>query len=118
MADYGSDWDASGDTIDDPLTQFDEVARATEDAIVGLDLDLAVPVPSGAPWFPKDLQAWSVRWVLLHIFEEVARHAGHADIVRESVDGATMYELLAAAERWPETDWLTPWAPAAVSGGA
>jgi len=117
-ADYGSDWDASGDTIEDLLTAFDEVARATEDAIAGLDLDLAVPVPRDAPWFPKDLSAWSVRWVILHILEEVARHAGHADIVRESIDGATMYELLAAAEGWPETAWLKPWAPQAVSGGA
>ncbi len=98
--------------------RLDEVARATEDAIAGLDLDLAVPVPRGAPWFPKDLPSWSVRWVLLHIFEEVTRHAGRADIVRESVDGATLYELLAAAEGWPKTDWLTPWTPVAVSGGA
>jgi uncharacterized damage-inducible protein DinB len=29
------------------------------------------------------------RWVLLHLIEEVARHAGHADIIRESIDGAT-----------------------------
>ncbi|HKY76119.1 MAG TPA: DUF664 domain-containing protein, partial [Acidimicrobiia bacterium] len=46
--------------------------------------------------------------------EETARHAGHADIVRESIDGATMYELMAAAEGWPATDWLKPWEPAAV----
>ncbi len=64
-----------------------------------------------APWFPKDVEAWSVRWVLLHLIEEVARHAGHADIVRESIDGATCYELLAAAEGWPATDWLQPWEP-------
>jgi hypothetical protein len=53
-----------------------------------------------------------VRWVLLHLIEELARHAGHADIVRESIDGATAYELMAAAEGWPETDWLKPWKPA------
>ena len=34
-----------------------------------------------------------------------------ADIVRESVDGATMYELMAGAEGWPETEWLKPWRP-------
>jgi hypothetical protein len=49
--------------------------------------------------------------VLFHLIEELARHAGHADIVRESVDGATSYELMAAAEGWPATDWLTPWQP-------
>jgi hypothetical protein len=35
---------------------------------------------------------------LLHLIEETARHAGHADIIRESLDGATWYELIAAAE--------------------
>ena len=53
-----------------------------------------------------------MRWVLLHLIEEVGRHAGHADIVRESIDGATMYELKAAAEGWPASDWLQPWEPA------
>ena len=32
------------------------------------------------PWFPEDVDAWEVRWVLLHLIEELARHAGHADI--------------------------------------
>jgi hypothetical protein len=48
---------------------------------------------------------------LLHLLEELARHAGHADIIREHIDGATMYELMAGAEGWPETDWLKPWRP-------
>jgi hypothetical protein len=30
-----------------------------------------------------------VRWVLLHMIEETARHAGHADLIREAIDGAT-----------------------------
>jgi uncharacterized damage-inducible protein DinB len=110
-ADYGQDWDPTGQSITDLLTRFDEVAAETEEAVPGLDLDTPVPVPRGAPWFPKDLEAWSVRWVLLHLIEEIARHAGHGDIVRESIDGATMYELLAGAEGWPETDWLKPWKP-------
>ncbi len=76
------------------------------------DLDTPVPVPRDAPWFPKDVPAWSVRWVALHLIEEAARHAGHADIVRESIDGATMYELVAGREGWPATPWLTPWQPA------
>jgi hypothetical protein len=68
-------------------------------------------VPKGVPWYPQDLDAWSVRWVLLHLIEEVARHAGHADIVREQIDGATMYALMAAIEGWPATEWLQPWTP-------
>ena len=54
-----------------------------------------------------------MRWVLLHLVEELARHAGHADLIRESIDGATMYELMAGVEGWPATEWLQPWEPAA-----
>jgi hypothetical protein len=64
------------------------------------------------PEFPDDIEAWSVRWVLLHLIAETARHAGHADIVRESVDGATAFPLMAAAEGWPATPWRQPWARA------
>ncbi len=39
------------------------------------------------------------------MIEETARHAGHADIIRESLDGATFYPLMAAAEGW-QADWL------------
>jgi len=75
------------------------------------DLSQPVPVPKGVPWFPQDLDAWSVRWVLSHLIQETARHAGHADIVRESIDGATAMSLMAASEGWPETPWIKPWTP-------
>ncbi len=75
------------------------------------DLDAAVPVPRDAPWFPSDVDAWSVRWVFEHLISELARHAGHADIIRETIDGATMYELVAAAEHMEPQPWLTPWQP-------
>ena len=71
----------------------------------------AVPVPRDAPWFPNDVDAWSLRWVFLHVISELARHAGHADIIRESLDGATMYELVAAVEQREPQPWLTPWTP-------
>jgi uncharacterized damage-inducible protein DinB len=100
-----------GETLAGVLAAYDEVAAETEAAMAGVDLDRPVPVPKGVPWFPADVDAWSVRWVLLHVVEETARHAGHADIVRESIDGATMYPLMAAVEGWPATEWLTPWAP-------
>jgi uncharacterized damage-inducible protein DinB len=73
------------------------------------DLDAAVPVPTDIPWFPKGLEAWSVRWVILHVINELARHSGHADIIRESIDGATMYELIAAREGWTIDGWVKPW---------
>ena len=104
---------SDGETLADALRAYDQVAAGTEEVIAGVeDLGRAVPVPKDAPWFPDDVDAWSVRWVLLHLIAETARHAGHADIVRESIDGATAYPLMAAAESWPATPWLTPWEPA------
>jgi len=100
---------ADDETLAGLLAHYEQVAGETEAVIRGIDLDRAVPVPKGVPWFPNEVDAWSVRWVLLHLIEEIARHAGHADIVRESIDGATMYPLMAAAEQWPETEWLKPW---------
>jgi hypothetical protein len=96
------------DTIAAALPAYDDVTARVIDAVRGTDLDTPAPVPP-APWNPTDIEAWSVRWVWFHLIEELARHAGHADIVREGVDGATMYELVAGREGWPETDWLKPW---------
>jgi uncharacterized damage-inducible protein DinB len=92
------------------LDLYNDVADETAAALAEIsDLGQAVPVPQGVPWFPDDVDAWSVRWVLLHLIQETARHAGHADIVRESLDGATAFPLLAAVEGWPATPWLQPW---------
>jgi hypothetical protein len=99
------------ETLASVLEGYAEVAAETEAIIASIpDLGQAVPVPD-APWYPDDVDAWSVRWVLLHLIEETARHAGHADIIREAVDGATGFPLLAAAEGWPATEWLQPWTP-------
>jgi hypothetical protein len=111
---YGDDFKVGpDDTLAGLLADLDRAAAETEAAVAGLELSHPVPVPD-APWFPKDVEAWTVRWVLLHLVEEIARHAGHADIIRESIDGATMYELMAGREGWPATEWLTPWQPPAA----
>ena len=102
-----------GETAADVIALHRAAARETDAAVADLDLDHPVPVPRDAPWFPRDVEAWSVRWVVLHLIQETARHAGHADIVREAVDGATAFPLMAAAENWPATPWLQPWAPPA-----
>jgi uncharacterized damage-inducible protein DinB len=95
--------------LDELRTQNEETLRVIAEA----DLDTRVPVPHDVPWFPQDVEHWSVRWVALHLIEELTRHAGHADIIRESIDGATMYELMAANEEWPETEFIKRWKPAA-----
>ncbi len=114
-ADYGKDFVVTDvDTLASLLAELAVVGDETRELLRGVDLDARVPVPRDAPWFPRDVDAWSVRWVVLHLVEELARHAGHADIVRESIDGATMYELVAGREGWPETPWLKPWRAAAT----
>jgi uncharacterized damage-inducible protein DinB len=89
------------------LDLYETEADRTDVAIGDIaDLGQDVPLPKGVPWFPESA---SVRWVLLHMIEETARHAGHADIIRESLDGAVAGSLMAAAEGWEPTAWVTPW---------
>ena len=76
-----------GETVASLLDRYDEVAKRTDELVGALDsLDASHPLPV-APWFEPGGR-WSARRVLLHILAETAQHAGHADIVREALDGA------------------------------
>lgn len=85
------------DTAESLIAELNSLADRTEQLLSKADLDRRIPVPD-QPWFPKDLGTWPARWVALHTIEECARHAGHADIIRESIDGLGAYELNALAE--------------------
>ncbi len=75
------------ESLDGVLAGYEAVARRTDELVASLpDLDVSHPLPE-APWFPPG-ERWSARRVLLHIMTETAHHAGHADIIRESLDGA------------------------------
>jgi uncharacterized damage-inducible protein DinB len=99
------------ETLDELLQAFEAENTKSLRLVETADLDAAVPVPREVPWFPKDQEAWSVRWVILHVINELARHAGHADIIRETIDGATMYDLIAGLEGWQLDGWVKPWRP-------
>jgi uncharacterized damage-inducible protein DinB len=76
-----------GETLAGILQDYDEVTSRTDDLVLTLpDLDSTQPLPE-APWFEPGAR-WSARRVLLHVIAETAQHAGHADIIRESLDGA------------------------------
>ncbi|MFE9201874.1 DinB family protein [Micromonospora sp. NPDC007230] len=75
-----------GETLAGLLAEFDRVAAETDALVATVDLDQAHPLPV-APWFEPGA-SWSVRRVLLHLIAETAQHAGHADIIREAIDGA------------------------------
>ncbi|MFJ5123425.1 MULTISPECIES: DinB family protein [unclassified Kitasatospora] len=75
------------ETLAGVLADYAEVARRTDELVAALpDLDAGHPLPK-APWFESGAR-WSARRVLLHVIAETAQHSGHADIVRESLDGA------------------------------
>lgn len=67
------------------LAGYAEVAAATDALVENADLDADHELPA-APWNPPGTR-WSARRVFLHIIAETAQHAGHADIIRESLDG-------------------------------
>lgn len=76
-----------GETLAGLLNRYDEVASRTDALVAELpSLDVDQPLPE-APWFPPGAR-WTARRVLLHILAETAQHAGHADIIREALDGA------------------------------
>jgi len=75
------------ETLEILLQRYADVARQTTEIVNDLaDLDAEHSLPE-APWFEKGA-SWSARRVLLHLIAETAQHAGHADIIRESIDGA------------------------------
>jgi uncharacterized damage-inducible protein DinB len=83
---WAAEWRlAPGETLASVLADYEEVARRTDELVATLDLDASYPLPE-APWFQPGAVR-SVRRVFLHIIAETAQHAGHADILRESIDG-------------------------------
>ncbi|MDX6363414.1 DinB family protein [Streptomyces sp. NPDC058274] len=82
------------ETVEEQLAYWEKVAAETEAFIRSVpSLDETFPLPDD-PWFPPEGRV-SIRWTMLHLIRETARHAGHADIIRESLDGATAFELVA-----------------------
>ena len=74
------------ETLDGVLARYAEVAARTDELVRTLpDLDASHPLPE-APWFQPGARR-SARRVLVHIVAETAQHSGHADIIRESLDG-------------------------------
>ena len=74
------------ETLAGVLAEYERVAARTDELVATLpDLDAEYPLPT-APWFPPDARR-SVRRAIVHIVAETAQHAGHADIIRESIDG-------------------------------
>ncbi|OLR90448.1 DinB family protein [Actinokineospora bangkokensis] len=90
MESVPADWEGefqlkADETLAGVLAFYDEVAARTDELIATLDLDAEHPLPV-APWFEAGA-SWSVRRVVLHLVAETSQHSGHADIIREGLDG-------------------------------
>lgn len=72
---------AEDETVEDLLSRYAEQCRVSRATAARFDLDHVVPHPA--------LGEVSMRWIVVHMIEETARHAGHADILREQIDGTT-----------------------------
>ncbi|MGH9917566.1 MAG: DinB family protein [Nitrososphaerales archaeon] len=76
-----------GETLDGLLERYEDVAQRTEELVKSVpSLDSSHPLPE-APWFEPGAKL-TVRRALVHMLAESAQHAGHADIIRESLDGS------------------------------
>jgi uncharacterized damage-inducible protein DinB len=73
-----------GETTDGVLAYYTRARSASNQAIREVDLDT-----TAATWLGDTV---SFRWAILHVIEETTRHAGHADMIREHIDGATGYQ--------------------------
>jgi len=90
--DWGdSEWEdtrfvlSDDETLDVLRGRIRDVGAETARIVSEADLDLEHPLPE-APWFEQGV-SWSVRRVALHLIAEISQHAGHADIIREALDG-------------------------------
>lgn len=105
--DMGDAMYSGGEVPDAPfekvLATYDRVVASIRPTIEAADLEARIPVPD-EPWYPEELESWNVRYVCLHLITEVARHAGHADLIREAIDGEIAYSLNAKADG-EEWDW-------------
>ncbi len=100
------------ETLAGVLEAFDAARQRYLDGLRDTDPEATVMEPP-APWFGRmEPVPTADRYALLHHVEELARHAGHADIIREQIDGADAASLAAAVEGRPANPFVTPWQPA------
>jgi len=100
-----------GETLSGALEAFDGARTAYLADVRATDPGADMTAPP-APWDGIYAPTDSVqRFALVHHVEEFARHAGHADIIREQIDGATAASLLMAVEGREGNDFVQPWTP-------
>jgi hypothetical protein len=106
---YGSFALTDDETLAQVVEQYDAATDALLAAVEALD-PAAELLEAPAPWFGRmEPTPVTGRVLALHLIEEFARHAGHADIVREQLDGALAGQLTMAVEGIEGNDFIQPW---------
>ncbi len=84
-ADHNEDmWVIPEETREDIVGLYRRAWAHGAETIAALDLDS----PGEVPWWPEERRQVTLHTILIHLLAETARHAGHADILREEIDGA------------------------------
>ena len=100
------------------LAAFDAVRVEYVAALAATDPS-APTIEDPAPWFGIfDNRPARGRYLLVHQIEEMARHAGHADIIREEIDGMSIAAIVLTADGMPASDYFAPYVPAPGTIGA
>lgn len=99
-ADPQADWWVPAEVSTAEVVAFYRSVWAFSDATVSaLPLDAVGEVP----WWPEERRAVSLQRIVVHVISDTTRHAGHADILREGIDGTA--GLTVAASNLPDVDW-------------
>ncbi len=110
---YGSFALTDDESLEQILAQYDEACAALIGALESMDPGAEV-LAAPAPWFDRlEPTPMTARMLALHMIEEFARHAGHADIIREQLDGAQAGPLAMAVHDISGNDFVQPWRRAA-----
>jgi hypothetical protein len=100
------------------LAEFDDVRDRYLAAIESVDPS-APTIEPPSPWYGIfDERPANARYYLVHQIEEMARHAGHADIIREELDGMAVPAIMLSESGAPANDFFQPYLPAAGTIGA
>lgn len=117
---FGRDWPTPGELVSETAIAADPQADwyATEDETAAGIVDLyrrvwafadetidslALDATGQVPWWPADRRQVTLQRILVHVIADLTRHAGHADILREQIDGAA--GLRSAGDNMPDIDW-------------
>ena len=110
------DWYATeSDTAAGLIDLYRRVGDYVDATVEALPLDSLGRVP----WWPPDRGEVTLHRIIVHVTEDVARHAGHADILREQIDGMAVPSIMLSESGAPANDFFQPYvAPPGTLGAS